>query len=82
MRTWAGAHGWGVYVDPALVGLKTTADFREAQAAISRLRHAYQRCRPHLDKTPIPVRLRVIPGAFIPARSQTCDVSCYSVRSD
>ena len=49
---------WGVYVDPALVGLKTTADFREAQAAISRLRHAYQGADLILTKHPFPVRLR------------------------
>ena len=81
MRTWAGAHVVGrLTSDPALVGLKTTADFRAAQAAISRLRHAC-RCRPYLDKThsgtPRSYRVRLYP-----ARSQTCDVSCYSVRSD
>ena len=73
---------WGVYVDPALVGLKTTADFREAQAAISRLRHAYQGADLILTKHPFPVRLRSYRVRLYPARSQTCDVSCYSVRSD
>ena len=57
---------WGVYVDPALVGIKTAADFREAQAAISRLRHAYHGADLILTKTPVPGTPQVIPGAFVP----------------
>lgn len=60
-RTW-----WGVYVDPALVSIKTAADYREARAALSRIRHDYQRADLILTKAAIPGTPQAIPGAFIP----------------
>mgnify|MGYP000852491210 CR=1 FL=1 len=64
----AGRHRmwWGVYVDPALVSIKTAADYREARAALSRIRHAYQRADLILTKSAIPGTPHAIPGAFIP----------------
>lgn len=57
---------WGVYADPALMGLSTTADLREARQALSRIRHAYQQANLILTKAPIPGTPLALPGAMIP----------------
>ena len=57
---------WGVYADPALLGIKTASDFREARAAISRIRHGYQRGDLLLTKSPIPGTPQAVPGECIP----------------
>lgn len=57
---------WGVYADPAKLGLSTTADLREARQALSRIRHAYQQANVILTKAPIPGTSLAIPGAMIP----------------
>jgi len=68
IRCGSGRHRqwWGVYVDPALLGIKTASDFREARAALSRIRHGYQRADLILTKTPIPGTPQAIPGGCIP----------------
>lgn len=45
---------WGVYADPALLSVKTAADFGAARAALGRLRHGYQAADLILSKAPIP----------------------------
>ena len=57
---------WGVYADPALVGIKTASDYREARAALSRIRHGYQRADLILTKAPIPGTPQAIPGGCVP----------------
>lgn len=57
---------WGAYADPALIGVRSAADLREARSAISRLRHGYQRGDLILTKQPIPGTAKAIPGSMIP----------------
>jgi hypothetical protein len=57
---------WGVYADPAKLGLSTTADLKEARQALSRIRHAYQQANVILTKAPIPGTPLALPGEMIP----------------
>lgn len=57
---------FGVYADPAKMGVKSAADLREARAALSRIRLALNRADLVLTKSPIPGDSKTIPGAAIP----------------
>ena len=57
---------WGVYVDPALTGIASASDLREAQQALTRIRHAYQGANLILTKAPVPGTFLALPGMMIP----------------
>jgi hypothetical protein len=57
---------WGVYADPLLLSGATTADFREARGALSRVRLAINRADLILTKAPIPGTVQALPGGCVP----------------
>ena len=63
---------WGVFADPALLSVKTAADFGAARAALGRIRHGYQAADLILSKAPIPTD----PGDPLTAGSQALPDGC------